>query len=143
MQIASALPSEIMLIIGGIVIFFSVIWLTALSMQIVKLRKQVEQSQESLRGMRKQLKLLLHADVGLGHQVQKITRHYELLEERQENAEHQPQQAAYNHAMKLLELGSDLDSVVQASGISYAEARLLASLRRNNVKQQPSVANTF
>ncbi|SHI10294.1 DUF2802 domain-containing protein [Ferrimonas marina] len=69
--------------------------------------------------------------LGVGRRVKEIEQHLDLLKARQDEvAQTDPEARLYNRAMKMVELGADVDEIMRECELPRAEAQLLVTLHR-------------
>lgn len=101
-------------------------------------------SQRQIRGLQRQLKERcdslgreLHAtgsgSMGVGHRVVACERQlHELRGIVDEMRQNDPLRISYDEASRLVELGADIDDLMNTCGISRPEAELVSALRKKN-----------
>ncbi|WP_375177001.1 DUF2802 domain-containing protein [Marinobacter mobilis] len=119
-------------------------WLFS-SVVLVLLLVQTVISQLQIRMLRSQLKSRcdslgreLHAsgsgNIGMGHRVVACERKlHELATTVDEMRQNDPLRISYDEASRLVELGADIDDLMNTCGISRPEAELVSALRRKHV----------
>lgn len=77
-----------------------------------------------------EIKALLNADIVFGRSVSSLKDQLNSLDDRQARVENRRNNdGGYQHALKLLSLGSSIDEIIKDCNISPAEAELLANLQ--------------
>lgn len=92
---------------------------------------RIEALQEQLEGLRKQMVELHSGGIGMGQRLQSVEGRTQQINERQQELTLQdPDRRLYSRAAKMVELGADLDEVMNECELPKAEAELLISLRK-------------
>lgn len=91
---------------------------------------KLEQSHEYLN---QQMRILVKSNLGIGGRVSDLEARLEKLDYKQEDLEErQPEDVAYSHAAKLVELGADVDELVKSCGLSKGEAEFLLTMHKKD-----------
>ncbi len=92
---------------------------------------RVETLQGQLESLRKQMMELHTGAIGMGQRLQSVEGGMQLVNDRQQELTLQdPERRLYSRAAKMVELGADLDEVMNECELPQAEAELLISLRK-------------
>jgi len=92
-------------------------------------QKQQSNNQALLSSFRKEVRVLCKCAVGVGRRLFEIEHEFNRLMKKQEElAHHDPEQAAYDHAAKMVQLGANVEEIVTNCGLSRAEAELVAHI---------------
>ncbi|MFD1006829.1 MULTISPECIES: DUF2802 domain-containing protein [Oceanisphaera] len=93
-----------------------------------RLMRELTRTRDSYR---KQINELQAANIGMGNKVGELYRqHDRLTEQHQELALKDPQGKLYSRAMRMVQLGADIDEIMSECEMPRAEAELLISLHR-------------
>lgn len=114
--------------------FFLSICLSVFSAYLYKKLKSVEKELEGLtsknNSFEKELRALLRADIIFGQSLNQLKKHLLALDDKQTMFEsRRSNDGGYQHALKLLELGSSIEQIIQDCNLTHAEAELLANLQ--------------
>ncbi len=134
----SALVSAGLLIV--VIVAFAWCWqqLAALKQQVTVLSQQLESSQQQVSHAQAELEELRSGVIGVGQRVlnlqdqqQQFKTHLaELAEQQQAIALSDPESKIYSRAMKMVELGADLEEIIRECELPRAEAELLVNLHQ-------------
>ena len=92
---------------------------------------RVELLQGQLESLRKQMMELHTGAIGMGQRLQSVEGAMQQVNDRQQELTLQdPERRLYRRAAKMVELGADLDEVMNECELPKAEAELLISLRK-------------
>ena len=92
---------------------------------------RVELLQGQLESLRKQMMELHTGAIGMGQRLQSVEGAMQQVNDRQQELTLQdPGRRLYSRAAKMVELGADLDEVMNECELPKAEAELLISLRK-------------
>ncbi|HHQ4785554.1 DUF2802 domain-containing protein [Aeromonas hydrophila] len=92
---------------------------------------RVETLQGQLESLRKQMMELHTGAIGMGQRLQSVEGAMQQINDRQQELILQdPERRLYSRAAKMVELGADLDEVMNECELPKAEAELLISLRK-------------
>lgn len=106
-----------------------------LAIQTVVLRRRLDRQDERLKNaleiQGRELHALTSGSIGVGRRVQECERHLQqtqtMLEEMRQN---DPLRISYDEASRLVELGADIEDLMNSCGISRPEAELVAALHK-------------
>ncbi|PJG60693.1 DUF2802 domain-containing protein [Aeromonas cavernicola] len=107
-------------------------------LRIKRVRQESEERINELQGkldsIRKQMIELHTGTIGMGQRLQVIEGGMQQVNDRQQELTLQdPERRLYSRAAKMVELGADLDEVMNECELPKAEAELLISLRKGRV----------
>lgn len=132
-------------IIAGISLLFSVVLVLALVRTARKLahvsdhyRQQQRQAEKEQHKQNKQILELRSVLVGLGHKVNQQQSELQLLNERIAEIENADKDGRlYSRANKMVQLGADINEIIEECELPKAEAELMLSLQKKMAAQQP------
>ncbi|WP_243432011.1 DUF2802 domain-containing protein [Aliamphritea spongicola] len=116
---------------------FTVVALLAVVATVYSLRahRQLQQHQRQYEALinvlRNEIQAMTSSSIGMGHRLVDIESRLNItVEKQQELANRDPGVLAYNQAARLMEMGADVDDLVQNCGIGRPEAELMALLHK-------------
>lgn len=94
-------------------------------------KKTLQKLEQEHLKLKKDLRMVGAGAVGVGQRVNKMEDYIQRLSSRQDVAElKQGTIASYAHAAKIVEIGGNIEDVVEGCGLTHAEAELVAMLHR-------------
>lgn len=123
-----------MLLITSIFLFCLVIVLAIFvrfqGQRLSLLEQQLEQHAKRLVIVEQEMKALLGADITFGRSLANLKDQLNAIDDRQSRVENRrSNDGGYQHALKLLSMGSSVEEVMQTCNLTHAEAELLANLQ--------------
>ena len=114
--------------------FFVAVFLSVVTAYLYKKLKMVELQLESLvaknSSIEREIRALLRADIIFGQSQTQLKKHLLALDDKQTMFEsRRSNDGGYQHALKLLEMGSSIEQVIEDCNLTHAEAELLANLQ--------------
>ncbi|WP_028117892.1 DUF2802 domain-containing protein [Ferrimonas senticii] len=99
--------------------------------KIEALKLLLKATQTQLESQQRELTELRSGAHGVGRRVQQLEQHQQQLRARQDEVlQTDPDAKLYNRAMKMVELGADVDEIIKECELPRAEAQLLVTLHR-------------
>lgn len=96
-----------------------------------RLVRQQRQYQALLNVLRNEIQAMNSGAIGMGRRLQGVEKRLHITREKQQELENRdPGALAYNQAARLMEMGADVDQLVQTCGIARPEAELMALLHK-------------
>lgn len=81
--------------------------------------------------LRNEIQAMTNSSIGMGHRLIEIEKKLNLTADKQLEMENRdPSTLAYNQAMRLMEMGADVNDLVANCGIARPEAELMALLHK-------------
>ena len=118
------------------VLFFFVVsvFLSVFAAYQYKKYQVIEKSIESLisknKSIEREMRALLRADIIFGQSVSHLKKQLLSLDDKQTMFEsRRSNDGGYQHALKLLEMGSSIEQIIKDCNLTHAEAELLANLQ--------------
>lgn len=94
------------------------------------IEKHIEELRSKNKAMERELRALLRADIIFGQSVSHLKKQLLALDDKQTMFEsRRSNDGGYQHALKLLEMGSSIEQIIQDCNLTHAEADLLANLQ--------------
>lgn len=101
---------------------------------VYRIQAHLGQRSRDYQRLQNVVRVILRSDIGVSEQLRTLQKQYQRLEgQHVQLAQGTQHKDAYKNAVKLLALGSNVDAIASASGLSRAEARLLANLAKDTV----------
>ena len=114
----------IALVLGASAICFSMVL-------FLRLRKQERKHQALINVLRNEIHAMTNSSIGMGKRLIEVEQKLNLTADKQLELENRdPGVLAYNQAAKLMEMGADVDDLVQSCGLGRPEAELMALLHK-------------
>lgn len=105
------------------------------------LQTRLEKATKKIDNFEREIKALLRADIVFGKSVTNLKNQLCALDDRQAQLENRRgNDGGYQHALKLLEMGSSVESIIQDCNLTHAEAELLANLQAYQCARGPRKA---
>ena len=127
--------NDVVILIAPLIslILFGVLWWAHQrhARQVSALKLLFKEQQRQISDLKKQLHEIRCGTLGVGNRVQQVEGQLAQAMERQDELAKQhndPQAKLYGHAMKMVELGADIDEIIKECDLPRAEAELLVSL---------------
>lgn len=96
-----------------------------------RVRQHEQRYQALVSVLRGEIEAITNSSIGMGRRVIAVERKLSATVEKQEALENRdPGAVAYNQASRLMEMGANVDDLVESCGIGRPEAELLALLHR-------------
>lgn len=94
--------------------------------------KETEKRQQALIGLlRNEIAAITNASIGMGRRVVEVENKLNITAEKQLELENRdPGTMAFNQAARLMEMGANVDDLVESCGIGRPEAELMALLHQ-------------
>ncbi|WP_299184062.1 DUF2802 domain-containing protein [uncultured Neptuniibacter sp.] len=94
--------------------------------------KQYERRHQALINvLRNEIQAMTNSSIGMGRRLIEVEQKLNLTADKQQELENRdPSALAYNQATRLMEMGADVDDLVQNCGIGRPEAELMALLHK-------------
>ncbi|MBD1389836.1 DUF2802 domain-containing protein [Neiella sp. HB171785] len=108
-----------------------------LQQQLVQLQQQMQQSAEpDTFGLDNDIQEVRAGALALGRRIQAIEARLDELAEQQPNPDDlEPERRLYSRAVRMVELGADLDEIMRECELPRAEAELLFSLHQQKASR--------
>lgn len=101
----------------------------ALYVRSVSLNRSVKEHEKKIHFLEQETQALLHADILFGKGLKELSQLIAQLDDRQEMIENQRNNdSAYQHALRILQMGGGVEDIIQDCHLSQAEADLLANI---------------
>ncbi len=118
-----------------ICLFLSISFLSTcvLFYQVLRIKKHTKLLQKKLFETNRKTRWLLQADVGLGNRLSEVQKQCETIEDRQEDIvmeSNRHDNKHYQQAVKMVEMGMDIQTVIGMSGLSRAEVETIYHLKK-------------
>lgn len=114
-------------VLTGLVLLFAALTLYVL----FRLKKHERQHQALIRVLRNEIHAMTGSTIGMGKRLGDVEHRLSITVERQQALENRdPVDQAYNQAARLIEMGADVDELVNNCGIARPEAELMALLHK-------------
>jgi len=98
---------------------------------IVRQRQHEKRSKLMMQALRNEIHAMTSSSIGMGKRMMDIEQKLNLTVEKQLELENRdPGEVAYTQAARLVEMGADVDDLVQSCGIGRPEAELMSLLHR-------------
>lgn len=105
-----------------------------------RLRQMRTSYERELEHLRYEMKALLNSAEGMGEKIKRLEQRSKVLEERQDQFTlKEPSRQTYEHAIRLVRQGEDIDKVVEQSGLSRGEVELLQTIKRTEAENAQGV----
>ncbi len=116
----------------NIVLLLAVIAGFTVSFLLFKRLKQHERRHQALINvLRNEIQAMTNSSIGMGRRLIEVEQKLNLTVDKQQELENRdPSTLAYNQATRLMEMGADVDDLVQNCGIGRPEAELMALLHK-------------
>ncbi|WP_097460352.1 DUF2802 domain-containing protein [Mangrovitalea sediminis] len=106
-----------------------------LGIQTVLLRRRLDRQDERLKGgleiQGRELHALTSGSIGVGRRVQECEKQLHQLQSTiEEMRQNDPLRISYDEASRLVELGADIEDLMNSCGISRPEAELVSALHK-------------
>lgn len=96
-----------------------------------RLQQQERQHQALINVLRNEIQAMTNSSIGMGRRLIEVEQKLNLTADKQMELENRdPGVLAYNQAARLMEMGADVDDLVQNCGIGRPEAELMALLHK-------------
>lgn len=96
-----------------------------------RLQKHERRQQALINVLRNEIQAMTNSSIGMGRRLIEVEQKLNLTADKQLELENRdPGALAYNQATKLMEMGADVDDLVQSCGIGRPEAELMALLHK-------------
>ncbi|PIE24579.1 MAG: hypothetical protein CSA60_03040 [Neptuniibacter caesariensis] len=96
-----------------------------------RLQQQERNHQALLNVLRNEIQAMTNSSIGMGRRLIKVEQKLNFTADKQLELENRdPGVLAYNQAARLMEMGADVDDLVQNCGIGRPEAELMALLHK-------------
>jgi len=114
--------------------FMSLLLLVALLTYLIKSRKQRLKDYHDISELRRDLRALTTAALGVGERVLKVERlqNNEIPSNRKVTTFSHNNETSYEHAIHLVQKGADVNDLINSCGLSQGEADLVNLLHRIN-----------
>lgn len=97
-------------------------------LKIIEKQMQIVVSKNE--SIEREIRALLRADIIFGQSLSQLKKHLLALDDKQTMFEsRRSNDGCYQHALKLLEMGTPVEQVIQDCNLTHAEAELLANLQ--------------
>lgn len=94
------------------------------------MEKQLESASKHILAIEREIKALLSADIVFGRSVTNLKAQLSALDDKQGMLENRrSNDGGYQHALKLLEMGSSVEDIIKDCNLTSAEAELLANIQ--------------
>lgn len=95
------------------------------------LKKQITKLEQDGNKLRKDLRIVGSSAVSVGQRLNKLEDYMQRLSSRQDIAElKQGNTASYSHATKIVEIGGNIEDIMEGCGLTRAEAELITMLHK-------------
>lgn len=96
-----------------------------------RLQKNERQHQALINVLRNEIQAMTNGSIGMGRRLIEVEQKLNLTADKQLELENRdPSALAYNQATRLMEMGADVDDLVQNCGLGRPEAELMALLHK-------------
>jgi len=96
-----------------------------------RLQKNERRHQALINVLRNEIQAMTNGSIGMGRRLIEVEQKLNLTADKQLELENRdPSALAYNQATRLMEMGADVDDLVQNCGIGRPEAELMALLHK-------------
>ncbi|WP_286239939.1 DUF2802 domain-containing protein [Neptuniibacter halophilus] len=96
-----------------------------------RLRQHERRHQALINVLRNEIQAMTNSSIGMGRRLIEVEQKLNLTADKQLELENRdPSALAYNQATRLMEMGADVDDLVQNCGIGRPEAELMALLHK-------------
>ncbi|MGH1462442.1 MAG: DUF2802 domain-containing protein [Neptuniibacter sp.] len=96
-----------------------------------RVQKQERQHQTLVNVLRSEIQAMTNSSIGMGRRLIEVEQKLNLTADKQLELENRdPGVLAYNQAARLMEMGADVDDLVENCGIGRPEAELMALLHQ-------------
>lgn len=130
---------ELEMILMGLGVFGAIGGLICLPMVLLALARQaaliddLKAQQASIWRSNRELKSLFASSIGLGQRILVLEKRVDKYEEKQSKLESRdPQLSTYAQAVKLAQMGTKAEDLVESCGLSMAEAKLMVAVHQQN-----------
>lgn len=128
---------QILVIIAFVIsllVFALVLWLNRKTNQLLKEKEQkITQLEEQNTIARNEISELRNGLLSIGKRLLDVEQLSNNIQEQQQQMSYvDPESKIYSRAVKMVELGADIDEVIRECELPRAEAELLFSLHQNN-----------
>jgi hypothetical protein len=111
---------------------------------VVVIKRQVSRSEQLLSGrvdeLSKEVKALGNSSIGIGRKALSLEDRLESLRNQLEvMRKNDPASVSYSEAMRLVELGAEVEDLMETCGISRPEAELVSALSQHRQDQVPTL----
>ena len=125
------------LIINCLLLMILTIVAIELYMRVRSLNRQSEIQEKRLQLIEKESQALLHADIIFGKSLSELDNLLKQIDNRQEMLENQRNNdSAYQHALRILQMGGGVEEIIEDCNLSQAEADLLANIHAYHTVNQ-------
>ncbi|EAR60553.1 DUF2802 domain-containing protein [Neptuniibacter caesariensis] len=105
-----------------------------------RLQQQERRHQALINVLRNEIQAMTNSSIGMGRRLIEVEQKLNLTADKQLELENRdPGVLAYNQAARLMEMGADVDDLVQSCGIGRPEAELMALLHKELEAPQHSI----
>lgn len=105
-----------------------------------RLQQQERRHQALINVLRNEIQAMTNSSIGMGRRLIEVEQKLNLTADKQLELENRdPGVLAYNQAARLMEMGADVDDLVQSCGIGRPEAELMALLHKELETPQHSI----
>ncbi len=109
----------------------SVAALTGCALLFRRLRQHEQRYQVLINVLRNEISAITNSSIGMGRRVVEIEQKLNITAEKQAELENRdPGAVAFNQAARLMEMGADVNDLVESCGIGRPEAELMALLHK-------------
>lgn len=106
-----------------------------------RLQQQERRHQALINVLRNEIQAMTNSSIGMGRRLIEVEQKLNLTADKQLELENRdPGVLAYNQAARLMEMGADVDDLVQNCGIGRPEAELMALLHKELEVPQNSIS---
>jgi len=127
-------------------------WLSLLSLMVAlgaslscfilfrRLQQHERRHQALINVLRNEIQAMTNSSIGMGRRLIGVEQKLNLTADKQLELENRdPSALAYNQATRLMEMGADVDDLVQNCGIGRPEAELMALLHKELHSSDPAL----
>lgn len=133
-----------MLTVSVLVPVFSAILVSLMAVYVLSIRKSISNSEsnnvELIDSLSKEVQGVSHGAMGVGRKVLALEKELESLhikiDEMQKN---DPTKVSYSEAARLVEMGANVEDVMNSCGISRPEAELVSALTASKKEKIPTL----
>lgn len=105
-----------------------------------RLQQHERKHQALINVLRNEIQAMTNSSIGMGRRLIGVEQKLNLTADKQLELENRdPSALAYNQATRLMEMGADVDELVQNCGIGRPEAELMALLHKELEPSQQSI----
>lgn len=105
-----------------------------------RLQQHERRHQALINVLRNEIQAMTNSSIGMGRRLIGVEQKLNLTADKQLELENRdPSALAYNQATRLMEMGADVDELVQNCGIGRPEAELMALLHKELQPSQQSI----